>query len=179
VPAERIHFIVASVWNTPALIIVMKYDYSDATGELAWPIALQYTFGGSPNPPTWCSFSEMVTDLSNARYPLQRRMGSRSYEAQQQPPTPKLQAVPKEVPIARARLRWPFISDHRNSKESTVLLDDLIRSSLDTPLNREATHAVPGNYVTTRPPRGTAAVKRRDILSGPKLIAEGGPARIK
>jgi hypothetical protein len=28
-------------------------------------IELRLTFEGSPNPPTWCAFSEMVTDLSN------------------------------------------------------------------------------------------------------------------
>ena len=28
-------------------------------------IAVSLTFGGSPNPPLWCLFSEMVTDLAN------------------------------------------------------------------------------------------------------------------
>jgi hypothetical protein len=28
-------------------------------------LALRLTFGGSPNPPTWCMVSEMVTELTN------------------------------------------------------------------------------------------------------------------
>jgi hypothetical protein len=55
--------------------------YSDAYHQIAHPasavvqvvalfagmafLALQLTFGDSPNPPTWCLFSEMVTDLAN------------------------------------------------------------------------------------------------------------------
>ena len=77
-----IHFIVALRLAHPLLLIfIVKYDYSDAYRRVAHSpsaavqsiivfanvacIALRLTFGGSPNPPTWCSFSEMVTDLSN------------------------------------------------------------------------------------------------------------------
>jgi hypothetical protein len=77
-----IHFIVAlrlAPLNLP--ILVVKYDYSDAYRRVAHLasaaaqsivvfagvayIALRLTSGGSRNPPTWCAFSEMVTDLSN------------------------------------------------------------------------------------------------------------------
>jgi hypothetical protein len=77
-----IHFIVALRLAYPLLpIFIVKYDYSDAYRRIAHApsaaaqsiiifagvayIALRLTFGGSPNPPTWCAFSEMVTDLSN------------------------------------------------------------------------------------------------------------------
>jgi hypothetical protein len=75
-----IHFIVALRLAYPDLpILIVKYDYSDAYRRIAHSpsaaarsiivftgiayIALRLTFGGSPNPPTWCAFSEMVTDL--------------------------------------------------------------------------------------------------------------------
>jgi hypothetical protein len=62
-------------------ILIAKYDYSDAyrrvahsasataqtistCGDLAY-LYNRLTFGGSPNPPTWCNFSEIVTDLAN------------------------------------------------------------------------------------------------------------------
>jgi hypothetical protein len=61
-------------------IIIAKYDFSDAYRRITHSpraavqsiiifdityIALWLTFGGSLNPPTWCAFSQMVTDLSN------------------------------------------------------------------------------------------------------------------
>jgi hypothetical protein len=65
-------------------IFIAKYDYSDAYRRITHSgtaaaqsisifdnvayVALRLTFGGSPNPPTWCLFSEMVTDLANEIY---------------------------------------------------------------------------------------------------------------
>ena len=62
-------------------ILVCKVDYSDAywqgvhsgaaaamtisaVGDLAC-ISTRLTFGGASNPPSWCSFSEVATDLVN------------------------------------------------------------------------------------------------------------------
>ena len=77
-----IHYIVALRLKYPSeRILIAKYDFSDAyrrivhsgkaaaqsviiSGDVAY-IALRLSFGGSPNPPSWCSLSEMVTDLSN------------------------------------------------------------------------------------------------------------------
>ena len=77
-----IHFVVALHAQHPTTrICITKYDYSDAYrhithaasaadqsialfGGLAF-IAIRLTFGGSPNPLTWCLFFEMVTDLAN------------------------------------------------------------------------------------------------------------------
>ncbi|KAI2497633.1 hypothetical protein MHU86_16882 [Fragilaria crotonensis] len=77
-----VHFIVSLRSQNPTLLILIsKYDYSDAyrriahsaeaatqtiaiNGETAF-LSLRLTFGGSPNPPTWCMFSELVTDLAN------------------------------------------------------------------------------------------------------------------
>ena len=77
-----IHFIVSLRLNHPEKrIFIAKYDYSDAYRRMAHSataaaqsiaillgiayIALRLTFGGSPNPPSWCLFSEMVTDRAN------------------------------------------------------------------------------------------------------------------
>jgi hypothetical protein len=78
-----IHYIVALRLKHPRRkrILIAKYDFSDAyrrmtflaraanqsilvVGETTY-LFLRLTFGGSPNPPAWCAFSEMVTDLSN------------------------------------------------------------------------------------------------------------------
>ncbi|KAI2498101.1 hypothetical protein MHU86_16411 [Fragilaria crotonensis] len=77
-----IHYIVSLRIHSPTLLILIsKYDYSDAyrrmahsakaatqtvsvNGDTAF-VSLRLTFGGSPNPPTWCMFSELVTDLAN------------------------------------------------------------------------------------------------------------------
>jgi hypothetical protein len=63
------------------LILIAKYDCSDAYRRIAHSakavaqtittlgafafVCWRLTFGGSPNPPTWCCFSEIVTDLAN------------------------------------------------------------------------------------------------------------------
>jgi hypothetical protein len=92
-----VHFIVALRSQNPKLLILIsKYDYSDAYRRIAHSVAaavqtiaingdtaflsLRLTFGGSPNPPTWCMFSELVTDLANPfaseqAYPLPRPDG--------------------------------------------------------------------------------------------------------
>jgi hypothetical protein len=78
-----VHFIMALriAYLMTRILIVCKYDFSDAYrrithlpltvtqsiiifANIAY-IALRLTFGGLPNPPTWCAFLEMVTDLSN------------------------------------------------------------------------------------------------------------------
>jgi hypothetical protein len=62
-------------------ILITRYNYSDAyrrmvhAGKAAAQsiavfnkvayVALRLTFGGLPNPPTWCFFNEIVTDLAN------------------------------------------------------------------------------------------------------------------
>jgi hypothetical protein len=82
-----VHFVVALRLRHPTKkIFIAKYEYSDAYRQIAHStlaaaqsiivvagiayIALRLTFSGSPNPPTWCGFSEMVTDLSNEIPPL-------------------------------------------------------------------------------------------------------------
>jgi hypothetical protein len=189
-----IHFIVALRLAHPLLrIFIMKYDYSDAYRRVAHSpsaaaqsiiifagvayIALRLTFGGSPNPPTWCSFSEMVTDLSN-EIPLCQEWDHESLRSPAQPKTPSPVLLPDEVPVAKA-MPMAVCIPTKVTARSDSFIDDLIRVFLDTPLNREREpHAVPlAIHVTSRPHAGDAEpIKRREIVSNPKLVAEGGPA---
>ena len=76
------HFVVALRLKHPrSRMFISKCDFSDACRRMAHAaaaaaqsivvfaniafMALRMTFGGSANPPAWCTFSEMVTDLAN------------------------------------------------------------------------------------------------------------------
>jgi hypothetical protein len=189
-----IHFIVALRLAYPLLLIfISKYDYSDAYRRVAHSpsaaaqsiivfagvayIALRLTFGGSPNPPTWCAFSEMVTDLSN-EIALCENWNHRKLRSPAQPETPSPVLMPDGIPIAQAMPLAVEIPTTVTARTDSFI-DDLIRVFLDTPLNREKEpHAVPlAIHVTSRPHMGAdEPVNRREIVSAPKLEAEGGPA---
>jgi hypothetical protein len=189
-----IHFIVALRLAHPTLIIfIVKYDYSDAYRRVAHSpsaaamsiiifariayISLRLTFGGSPNPPTWCSFSEMVTDLSN-EISLCEQWDHKKTRSPAQPTTPAPIVLPEAITFAPAMPLAVSIPTTVTARTDSFI-DDLIRVFLDTPLNREREpHTVPlAIHVTSRPHMGEAEpVKRRGLLSAPKLIAEGTPA---
>ena len=114
-----LHFVVALRLLHPGLLILIaKYDYSDAyrriahsaraatqtiatQGPLAY-LSLRLTFGGSPNPPTWCMFSEIVTDLAN-EISLCNDWDPLLLHSPVQPTVPEPIRVPASVPIAKAR----------------------------------------------------------------------------
>jgi hypothetical protein len=192
-----IHFIIALRLAYPDLpILIVKYDYSDAyrciahSGSAAAQsiivfagiayIALRLTFGGSPNPPTWCAFSKMVTDLSN-EIPLCTDWDHDTLRSPAQPETPSPIMLPSTVPIATAR-PIAFHIPTTVTARTDSFIDNLIRVFLDTPLNRaREPHAVPlAIHVTSRPHMGEAEpVRRRGLLSAPKLEAEGTPAEVQ
>jgi hypothetical protein len=192
-----IHFIVALRLAYPLLpIFIVKYDYSDAYRRIAHApsaaaqsiiifagvayIALRLTFGGSPNPPTWCAFSEMVTDLSN-EIPLCTEWDHTKLRSPAQPETPAPVLLPDNVPIARAMPMAVTVPTTVTARTDSFI-DDLIRVFLDTPLNRaREPHAVPlAIHVTSRPHMGDAEpIKRRGLLSAPKLEAEGTPEEVQ
>jgi hypothetical protein len=189
-----IHFIVALRLEFPLLLIfIVKYDYSDAYRRIAHSpsaaaqsiivfagvayIALRLTFGGSPNPPTWCAFSEMVTDLSN-EIPLCGDWDHATLRSPAQPDTPEPILLPAATPIAKAMPMAVHIPTTVTACTDSFI-DDLIRVFLDTPENRaREPHAVPlAIHVTSRPHMGDSEpIRRRGILSAPKLEAEGTPA---
>jgi hypothetical protein len=196
--SRLLHFIVALRLAHPAQsILISKYDYSDAYrrmahagpaaaqsiaifGEVAY-IALRLTFGGSPNPPTWCLFSEMVTDLAN-EIALCNDWDPATLRSPAQPVTP----IPildtsngSHFAIARTTaVAVPITS----TIKTDGFIDDLILVFLDTPKNRaRAPHCVPlAVHTTSRPHSGLdEPIPRRNILGDAKLLAEGTPAEIQ
>ncbi len=192
-----VHFMVALREAHPdKKIFISKYDYSDAYRRIAHSastaaqsisvinevayIALHLTFGGAPNPPTWCTFSEMVIDLANeiGSCPTWDPEKLRS-PAQSVTPTP-LELSPL-IPFGVRQptaVRLPIEAGSRTDG----FINDLITIFLDTPTNRSRSpHVVPlAMHVTSWPHAGhTEPITRRNILSDAKLIAEGTPAKIQ
>jgi hypothetical protein len=192
--SRTIHYIVSLRLKYPTQrIFITKYDYSDAYRRIAHSataaiqsialfagiafIALRLTFGGSPNPPTWCMFSETVTDLANELLLCdQWDPATLQNPDQAETPQPNLQngllTLGTALPMA---VKIPLSSTARVDG----FIDDLICVFLDTDRNRErAPHAVPlAMFVTNRPHAGseTEPIQRRNVLSLPKLQAEGTP----
>jgi hypothetical protein len=193
-----LHFIVTMRWSYPnKAIFISKYDYSDAyrriahsatavaqtistLGPLAY-IYLRLMFGGSPNPPTWCNFSEIVMDLANEIGQCKQWDPSTLHNPDQAQ-TPMPVRLETEIPFAPAR---PMAVSVPLTIEGRVdgFIDDLINVFLGTPENlARAPHVVPlAMYATSQPHAGEDAepIKRQAILSIPKLIAEGSPAEIQ
>jgi hypothetical protein len=114
-----VHYIVSLRLQYPGQkIYILKYDYSDAyrqihhaasaavqsiivIGEVAY-IALRLMFGGSPNPPIWCFFSEMVTNLAN-EIMLCPDWDPGTLRSPAQDTTPVPQDGDKDVPFAMAQ----------------------------------------------------------------------------
>jgi hypothetical protein len=189
-----IHFIVALRLAHPTThILISKYDFSDAYrrvthlpsaavqsiiifAKVAY-VALRLTFGGSPNPPTWCAFLEMVTDLSNET-PLCGSWDPGVTKSPIQPTAPAPAFLDPGIPFAEGRsmaVHIPVTSTGR----SDCFIDDIIKIFLA--ISGECdwqTQAVPlAVYVTTRPHAGDSEpIPRRENISVPKLIAEGAPA---
>jgi hypothetical protein len=133
------------------LMLIVKHDCLDACRQVARSpsaaaqsisvlanvahAALRLTFGGSPNPPTWCAFSELVTDLSN-EIPLCEDWDHAKLRSPAQPETPTPILLPDEVPIARAMPLAVGIPTTVTARTDSFI-DDLIPVFLDTPRNRE------------------------------------------
>jgi hypothetical protein len=189
-----LHFIAALRAAYPTeRIFITKYDYSDAYRRIAHAasaaiqsvalfagmafLALRLTFGGSPNPPTWCLFSEMVTDLANELLLCQDWEPSElSNPDQNTAPAPKIRGPYSTIaPAQSLAVGIPLSVTSRVDG----FIDDLICVFLNTRDNlKRAPHAVPlAMFVTSRPHAGDdhEPIQRRNILSLPKLVAEGSP----
>jgi hypothetical protein len=190
-----IHFIVALRLASPGVaIFIAKYDYSDAyrrishsatavaqtittLGTLAF-LYLRLTFGGSPNPPTWCGFSEVVTDLAN-EISMCADWDPDTLKSPDQTVTPAPVRMTPDVPFGLAQPMAVIIPPVITGRVDGFI-DDLINVFLDTVENcRRQPHVVPlAMFVTSRPHAGaeTEPIQRRSILSLEKLLAEGAPA---
>jgi hypothetical protein len=112
-------------------------------------VALRLTFGGSPNPPTWCLFSKMVTDLAN-EIAVCNKWNPDTLRSPAQPITPisKLDTGNgSQFAIAQpTAVAVPVTS----TIKTDVFIDGLILVFLDTPTNRtRAPHCVPLAVQTT------------------------------
>jgi hypothetical protein len=185
-------------WSYPnKAIFISKYDNSNAyrriahsatavaqtistLGPLAY-IYLRLTFGASPNPPTWCNFSEILTDLAN-KIGQCKRWDPSTLHNPDQAQTPMPVRLEAEIPFAPARSMAVSVPPTIEGRVDGFI-DDLINVFLGTPENLErAPHVVPlAMYATSRPHVGEDAepIKQRAILSILKLIAEGSPAEIQ
>jgi hypothetical protein len=147
-----IHFVVALCAEHPdSRIFIAKYDFSDAyrrvahtaraaaqtilvMGQVAYGM-LRLAFGGSPDPPAWCAFSEMVTDMAN-EIPLCPSWDPTQIRSPAQNNTPSPRELPDDIPLARAcptAVRVPTSVTARTD----CFIDDLILVFLDTPTNRQ------------------------------------------
>jgi hypothetical protein len=191
-----IHFIVALRLRYPdRSIFISKYhDYSDAYRRMAHAgsaatqsitillaiayITMRLTFGGSPNPPSWCLFSEMGTGLANEITCCSKKYNPRRLRSPSQPDTPLPILSPCVALLAKALPMAVCIPETHVARVDSFI-DDLINCFLDTSENREKQpHVVPlAMHCTSRPHAGGAEpITRRGIILGQKLIAEGTPA---
>jgi hypothetical protein len=195
--SRLIHYIVALRMKYPtSKIFIAKYDYSDAYRRVNHSakaavqsiavfdgvayVALRLTFGGSPNPPTWCLFSEMVTDLAN-----EITSCAEWDPTTLRSPTQTVTPIPREVaegepfaPGLQTAVEVPVLS----TSKTDGFIDDLIQVFLDTPENRErGAHCVPlAVHATSRPHAGDEEpIPRRSLLGEAKLLAEGTPAELQ
>jgi hypothetical protein len=194
-----IHYVVSLRAKYPSLhILISKYDYSDAYRRIAHSakaaaqtiaingttayLSLRLTFGVSPNPPTWCMFPEIVTDLANEIGQC-TEWDPETLRSPAQPDSPKPIRLPDGIPIARARRMAVVLPMSRAGGRVDGFIDDLINVFADTPENcRRQPHVVPlAIHVTSRPHAGDGndPIPRSHILSIPKLIAEGRPAEVQ
>ena len=187
------HFITSLRTHHPDLNIwISKFDYSDeCTRRMAHAtlaamqtiaimcgiayLSLRLTFGGCPNPPAWCLFSETVTDLVNKLTKCMAWDPTTTFSpAQATVPHPV--RLPQDIAREKARPAVAVLSP----VTSEGIIDDLISVFLDTPENlARYTQAVPlAMELTSRPHAGDdrEPILRRPIVSQSKLQAEGSPA---
>ena len=192
------HFVVSMRTHHPTKsILISKYDYSDAYRRIAhsasaavqtiaivgWMayLCLRLTFGGSPNPPAWCLFSEIVTDLANEIGDCRAWDPLKTFSPAQ-PTVPAPIRLPLTIPLATAKA-MAVLAPYTEGERVDGFIDDLINVFLDTPSNLiRQTQSVPlAMQITSRPHSGNTEepIPRRPILSQSKLEAEGSPAEVQ
>jgi hypothetical protein len=135
-------------------------------GEVAY-LMLRLAFGGSPSPPAWCAFSEMVTDLVN-ELPLCESWDPEKLRSPVHHETPIPRELPDHFPLGKACSTVVQVPTSVMAR-ADCFIDDLILVFLDMAPNRERQpHTVPGSpcgQQTTRPGPGTHAPPRVHIRS--------------
>jgi hypothetical protein len=125
-------------------IFIAKYDYSDAYRRIAHSAsaAIQSIalfaglafIGGSPNPPTWCMFSETVTNLANKLLLCDDWDESELHNPDQaETPTPILRYDPPHLALTRETV---FEVPLSSTARVNGFIDDLIVVFRDTIQNQ-------------------------------------------
>ncbi len=187
------HFIVSLRLSHPdRRTFISKCDCSDAHRRMAHSaraaaqsiavllaaacIAARLIFGGSPNPPSWCLFSEMATDLAN-EIANSSSCDPTTLASPSQPTTPAPMLSESAALLAKGLPMAVTIPVTHTARVDTFM-DDLINCFLDSESNRATQpHVVPlAMHCASRPHAGKdEPIIRRDMLSSPKRIAEGAP----
>ena len=179
-------------------IFVSKFDYSDAyrrishtakaaamtilvVGSVAF-LMLRLAFGGSPNPPCFCAFSETLTDLAN-------ELSASSYVPSMfRSPTVKAHHLePKDYPVEgeafgvaiAPAVEVPITGTARKD----AFIDDIVSVFLGTQenLEREGDIVPLAVHVMSRPHAGddNEPIPRRQLLQPDKLEEEARPSEIE
>ena len=172
-------------------ILIAKYDYSDAYRRIAHsPQATAQSivvFEGVAfaalrlNPPGFCAFSEMVTDLANEIRMCKSSWDHTSLFSPSQPEPPRPRYLDSDLPFSQAsRLAVDVPVTHNGRVD--CFIDDLINVFVDDEDSwaREAQIVPLAIHAASRPHAGIREpVPRRPTLSPDKLAAEGTPAEIQ
>jgi hypothetical protein len=190
-----VHFFVALRSQNPLLLILIsnKYDYSNAFRCIAHSpaaaaqtiainrtaafLSLRLTFGGSPNPPTWCMFSELVTDLANEIARCDE-WDPNECRSPAQPATPEPLRLPTGIFIVQARRMALHIPPTKAGGRVDGFIDDLINVFLDTPSNCFIQPHIVPSQCTSPVNRTPEPIPRRptDFLD-PEAHCGGSPRR--
>ena len=192
-----VHFIVNLRVQFPnSAIFLAKFDYSDAFRKISHSgsavaqtilvvagvayVMLRLSFGGSPNPPTFCEFSEMLTDLANEILCAQVDPSQAESPTVEELHTRPVKNFGDDEAFAPG---IPPAVEPPTSTTSRVdcFVDDLILAFLGTAPNlKRACRAVPlAVHLMSRPHAGKGEpVPRRQLLEPSKLEAEGRPTEL-
>lgn len=126
-------------------------------------------------------FSEMVTDLANEISQC-REWDPIELHSPMQPMAPPPHKLRDEIPISEGKAMAVEVPVSDAENVGNGFIDELINVFLDSPENcRCQPHVVLlAMHITSRPHAGDKAelISRRNLLSIPKLLAEGSPEEV-
>ena len=188
-----LHHIVSLRLHFPGQIIfINKYDFSKAYRRIQYSgrgaaqciaihdnlayLEMRLSFGGSGCPPTWCTASEIATDLANDLI-LCCDWSPKICQSPVQQLVPPPNRLPLSIPFGTA---LPLALEPPACPEGKVdcFVDDVTTVFLDTPENCVRTPAaVPlAIHILNRPLASDEPIPRELFLALDKLKAEGGPS---
>ena len=135
-------------------------------------VSLRLTFGGSPNPNIWSEVSETATDLSNALLACDD-WDPNTLHSPLQHLIPKPKDEPDDRKFAQALPTAVQIDAHK-SGQVDCYIDDLTTVTVDMENNwkRGASAVLTAIHIIGRPVDASDPIKRVDLVSLSKLIAE-------